>query len=138
MPTRWRHVTPQTAVASAALGVIHLSGDVEEALARAGLGAVGVGGVALRRVGDIGRGVVARPRADVLLLMPHAGPAVLRRLSAWLDSLGFGRADRDDPREMYPEAGTLLEARMLRALARAASPLAIDLLLDQPRRWGGG
>ncbi|HHN77674.1 MAG TPA: GTP-binding protein [Phycisphaerales bacterium] len=27
---------------------------------------------------------------------------------------------------------------MLDALARAASPLAIDLLLDQPRRWAGG
>jgi GTP1/Obg family GTP-binding protein len=36
---------------------------------------------------------------------------------------------------LYPEASDRFEALMLAALARAQSPLAIDLLLDQPRRW---
>jgi tRNA modification GTPase len=66
--------------------------------------------------------------------MPHAGRAVLRGLAAALERAGIAEG-RLDPRAVYPEAGSLLEARMLDALARAASPMAIDLLLAQPERW---
>ena len=41
----------------------------------------------------------------------------------------------NDPRARFPEAQTLLEACMLDALSRAASPLAVDLLLAQPAHW---
>jgi len=67
--------------------------------------------------------------------MPHGGPQVLRQLAAALDRAGLAHAAPADPRRLYPEARSLLEARMLEALAHAASPLAIDILLDQPRRW---
>lgn len=135
MPARWRLVTARSPGGSAAIGAFLVSGDVDGATARLGMEPVEVGAVRLRSFGGIDRGVAARPARDALLLMPHAGPAVLGRMETWLAASGLAR-DELDPRALYPEAGTLLEARMLHALARAQSPLAIDLLLDQPRRWG--
>jgi hypothetical protein len=35
----------------------------------------------------------------------------------------------------FVEANNMMEQRLLMSLAHAASPLAVDLLLDQPRRW---
>jgi tRNA modification GTPase len=80
---------------------------------------------------------VARLDEQVAQLMPHGGPRVVQRLLAWLVAAGVPRADASavDAASIYPEAGSRVEALMLRALASAASPLAIDLLLDQPRRW---
>lgn len=69
--------------------------------------------------------------------MPHGGPVVVRNLAAALHAAGLHRhTGPEDPAADYPEARTEVEARMLAALARCASPRAIDLLLDQPRRWG--
>jgi hypothetical protein len=133
----WRLVTARSAGAGAAIGAFHISGDIAGAMGVLRMAPVGVGEVRLRRFADIDRGVAARPAHDALLLMPHAGPAVIRRMEAWLVSSGLGRDAADDPRVLYPEASSLVGARMLHALARAASPLAIDLLIDQPRRWAG-
>jgi hypothetical protein len=133
---RWRMVTARSPGAGAAIGVFQIIGGIDQAMEALGIEPVAVGGVRLRRFSDIDRGVVARPVDGVLLLMPHAGPAVVRKIEAWLESSGLGRDGVDDPQMVYPEASSLIEARMLHALARASSPLAIDLLLDQPRRWG--
>lgn len=133
---RWRLVTPRSPGGAAAIGVFHLRGDVDAVCAALGVEPMGVGEVRVRSFGDIDRGVAARPAPDALLLMPHAGVAVLRRLEAWLTERGVIHDAPDAVEdEAYPEARTPMEARMLHALARAASPLAIDLLLDQPRRW---
>src|SRR5437870_8006532 len=67
--------------------------------------------------------------------MPDGGAAVVRALGGALVSAGIEEAREVDPRAVYPEARSEVEARVLVALARAASPLAVDLLLDQPRRW---
>ncbi|MFA7237598.1 MAG: GTPase [Phycisphaeraceae bacterium] len=83
----------------------------------------------------IDEGLVVALRDDFIQLMPHGGSRVIQRLLARLHELGVTTADAIPPRELYPEAAFDLEADMLATLAAAASPAAIDLLLDQPRCW---
>jgi len=131
----YRLLTPPP-TGSAAIAILELRGDVDAALARLGIGPVEVGALPLRSLAGIDRGIVARPAPDLAYLMPHAGPAVLRRLAAALESAGVLHVPPDDPDPpRYPEAASEIAQRVLQALPRAASPLAIDLLLDQPRRW---
>lgn len=126
--------TPPPAGTSA-IAAIELHGDVEGAMARLGIRPVDAGGVALRDLAGVDEGVVARFSGTLAFLMPHAGAAVVRSLIDRIVAAGL-REDREpDPLAAYPEASSPVEARMLAALARAQSPLAVDLLLDQPRRW---
>jgi tRNA modification GTPase len=108
--------------------------ELDGTLRRLGVAVVRPGRVALRDLCGIDRGLVARWSPTTAHLMPHGGAAVLRALAAALAHAGLMHA-APDPAAAYPEAKFEIEARMLAALARAASPLAIDLLLDQPRRW---
>jgi len=90
------------------------------------------------RLGDllgIDEGVVARWDADSVVLMAHGGIAILRAISQRLEEMGVAHRDEIEPTEMYPEADSEIEAWMLFALSQAASPAAIDLLLNQPGRW---
>lgn len=93
--------------------------------------------VRVGRIAGVDEGVIARWSPTTIHLMPHAGPAVVAEITRRLQAAGaqLARPADLDPRTLYPEAADLLEARMLAALSTAASPLAIDLLLDQPRRW---
>ncbi len=119
-----------------AIALVHLRGDVDGALHALGVPRVGVGAVALRRLPGVDEMVIARWTAASAHLMPHGGTAVLESLQRAMGRAGL-REDRDaGPPDVFPEARSEAEARMLEALASAASPLAIDLLLDQPRRWG--
>ncbi|MEZ6234159.1 MAG: GTPase [Phycisphaerales bacterium] len=124
-----------------AIGVLHLEAPdaaTLEAIARqAAIPLPKPGGVRVGSIAGVDHGVVARWTATTLHLMPHAGPAIVRAIVGRLTEIGVGLAPAEtiDARTLYPEAGDEIEARMLAALARAASPLAIDLLLDQPRRW---
>jgi tRNA modification GTPase len=127
---RWRQSTP--AGVAGALAAIELVGDVDEALSAAGIGAVGVGRVSLRDLCGVDRGLVARWSRGLAHLMPHGGVAVTRAIGAALTRAGIEPAE---PAPEYPEARTRLEGRMLAALARAASPSAIDLILAQPALW---
>ncbi len=124
----------------AAIAVIEISADsgagLDAALASTGIDAVAPGTWALRALGrgaDADRGVVARVSELTAWLMPHAGPAVVSQLLRSLGAAGVEQLEE----AAYPEAASEIEARMLSVLARAASPLAVDVLLDQPRRWGG-
>lgn len=120
--------------------MIDVRGDIDGALAVIGVKPVGIGQTRLRDLCGIDGGVVARWSEHAATLMPHAGPAVVAALLKRLVEAGL-IAEHDaacaDPRNTYPEARSLVEARMLMALAAAPSRLAIDLLLDQPRRWTG-
>ncbi|MHC5113831.1 MAG: GTPase [Planctomycetota bacterium] len=129
---------PATARAPGAIGLIQLHGEVTPVLER--LTSVGdwpVSRLRLVRFGDIDEGLAGRVSERAAHLMPHGGPRVMQRLVARLEELGVPRADPEDvaPRERYPEARDDVEALVLATLARARSPLATDLLLDQPRRW---
>lgn len=136
MGVSWRIQTPRAD--SGAIAVIALASasaaEMDDALRALGVTPVPAGSVALRPLAA-DRGIVARWSATSAHLMPHAGAAVVRRLIAALGAAGIPETVRPSPREEYPEAESDIEAQMLAALARAASPLAIDLLLDQPRRW---
>ena len=96
-----------------------------------------VGRVRLVSFAGIDDGLAVRLTDTITQLMPHGGPRVVQRLTARLIELGvqLARDSNIDPRELYPEAHDSLEAVMLQTLARAQSPQAINLLLDQPRRW---
>lgn len=91
--------------------------------------------VRLGHLFGIDEGVVVRWDTDSITLMPHGGIAILRAISRALTEQGVPHRDHVDAGVMFPEAESDIEAWMLLALSRAASPLAVDLLLDQPHRW---
>jgi len=127
--------------ARGAIAVMQVRGEgpgIDKLVAGLGAGAVGIGRVAVRHVAGIDKCVLARFDERTLLIFPHAGKRIIERLGDALAALGVARKEPvgvGNAREAFPEARSEVEARMLAALATAASPLAIDLLLDQPRRW---
>ncbi len=138
MNAAWRLVTPRGA--SGAIAIIQIEGEgLDRALRDAGLGEVAVGRVVLRDLLGVDRGLVMRPSEACVQLMPHGGRAVVEAILAELGARGLREApaggDESALCAKYPEASSLIEARMLEALSRVASPRAIDLLLEQPARW---
>jgi tRNA U34 5-carboxymethylaminomethyl modifying GTPase MnmE/TrmE len=132
----WDIQTPPVAGALAVVQLAAADGAEMDALfGRLGIGRAAVGAVVLRDLLGVDRGIVARWSETCVHLMPHGGAAVVRGIAAALDERGIERADRSDFRVTYLEAEDEIEARVLAAFSRATSPLAIDLLLDQPRRW---
>jgi hypothetical protein len=122
---------PNTAAAIACVQVRAADADALDAFVRANGVETPAGCPGLRDLLGIDEGLVIRWDTTTLDLFPHAGPAIIRRLARRLDELGLAREDA----YRYPESADEAEQRMLATLAAAASPLAVDLLLDQPRRW---
>jgi hypothetical protein len=118
-----------------AIAIIQLHGDIDWAFAACGIIPVGVREVKLRELMDIDRGVVGRWSMTSCQLMVHGGAAVVRAVCAELVRRGIAQEHTPEPRVMYPEARSEVEARALAALARAASPLAVDMLLAQHELW---
>jgi tRNA modification GTPase len=121
-----------------AIAIIQLHGEVCSILRElTGCDDWPIGRARLVRMRDIDEGLVVRLDERVAQLMPHGGPRVMQRLQAALHDLGVQDATMKDvpPRELYPEAEDDYEALALTAIARAASPLVIDLLLSQPAIW---
>ncbi len=120
-----------------AIALIEIRGDVTVCLGDLVPGPLPAAGtIARRRFADIDVGLVARPAEDVAWLMPHGGGRIVGRLLGYLARIGC-RLDADlaDALAAYPEAVDELEALMLAAVPRLSSPLGLQLLLDQPRRW---
>ncbi len=132
MQASWQRMTPS---GPGAVAIIQIAGDVDGALEAIGLCAVPVGKVVLMDLAGVDRGLVARWSTHMIQFMPHGGQSMIRGLAQVLNRAGICEALTDDPRVMYPEAVDEIEARMLGALARAASPMAVDLLLAQPALW---
>lgn len=124
----------RTPPGAGAIAAIDLLGDLPAAFAALGVAPVAIGHVRLRDLCAVDMGVVARWDERRCTLMPHGGVAVVRALCAALDARGVTRAE-PAPLDAFPEAADEAEALALRALATAESPRAVDLLLDQPRRW---
>lgn len=131
----WRLESPAAVGAVAVIELVSNQGGVEPELRRLGLGEVAPGACVLRDILGVDRGLVARVGDRVAWLMPHGGVAVVRAICRELESRGVRERRVVDPRTAYPEARDLIEARTLAALTRASSPMAVELLLDQPRRW---
>ncbi|MFK7883264.1 MAG: GTPase [Phycisphaerales bacterium] len=123
----------ETPAAPGAVAVIRLRSDDAAEVARLFDGKpVEAGALAVRRVLALDDALVARSDESTWLIMPHGGRALVQALAGKLESRGFlGSPDR------LPESTveTEVESHLPQALSKAASPLAIDLLLDQPRRW---
>lgn len=140
MSVRARLATP--AGRAAALAVIDLSSrsaDELDAFIRICAGVrTEPGELRLARLAGVDRGLVIRWTPTFAQLTPHGGTAVVDEL---LNALAAGGAEvvaAFPPEEAYPEARSDVDARALAALARAASPLAVDLLLAQHGRWASG
>ncbi len=129
------HYTLVTADAPGAIAIIQLTGAGAAERIGSWLGKPVAARARLVDLGGIDEAIAAALRDDWVQLMPHGGLRVIQRLTETLDTLGFTAADRIDPRLLYPEATSDLEADMLLTLARAASPAAIDPLLRQPALW---
>ena len=127
-----------TANRPGAIAIVQLIGEVEEVLTSlTGKSEWPVGRMRLVEFDDIDEGLAGRLDEATAQLMPHGGMRIMQRLIGRLIELGVEPVDESliDPRKLYPEAQDLPEAVMLQTLTRARSPLAIELLLDQPRRW---
>jgi len=83
----------------------------------------------------IDEGLAVALRDDWVQLMPHGGMRVMRRIVDRLIELGASPDPEPNARATYPEAESDVEADMLAAIARAASPGAIDRLAEQPALW---
>jgi tRNA modification GTPase len=91
------------------------------------------GDLHLVTIPDIDEAVAVKLNDNVARLMPHGGKHILRKLQARFAELGIEQGDSPQ----YPEAQDSIEAAMLATLAIAESPLAVDLLLQQPPRLRG-
>jgi len=124
-----------TADAPGAIAIVQVQGDALDALIEQLTGKPVPLRAALAHFADIDQGLIVPLPGGAVQLMPHGGPRVMQRLTEKLLDLGAVHQPHLPARALYPEAATDLEADMLDTLARAASPAAIDRLLDQPRRW---
>jgi hypothetical protein len=99
-----------------------------------------VGEVSLREIPGVDRCVLARWSPREMHLMPHGGTAVRSLLLGRLAEIGIHErpAHADVPATASSIERSTFEASLTAALSRAASPLAIDLLLDQWRRIDEG
>jgi len=128
----FRLVTPPTA---GAVAIIDLDGDAPAALHALGIDPPAPGRPSLRSLAGVDDGLVILWSDDHAQIMPHGGPVVVGALLERLAGAGVFRADELRPDDAFPEAADRVEARALSTLASAASPAAVDLLLDQSRRW---
>jgi tRNA modification GTPase len=94
------------------------------------------GALGHRRFGTVDDGVVARVGDRHALVMPHGGVRIRELLDVRARELGaYAAMDAERALHSFPEAADAAERAMLATLARAASPLAVDLLAAQPARW---
>ncbi|MEZ6192928.1 MAG: GTPase [Phycisphaerales bacterium] len=133
-------VTLTTALRPGAVAVLQLYGpDVADVLSRmTGKNAWEPGRARLVDIAGIDRGLAVLVRNGVdgsAQLMPHGGPRVVQTILDKLADAGVPIEPAPDPLALYPEADSRIEADALAAVARAASPAAVDLLLAQPALW---
>lgn len=95
-----------------------------------------VGDVKLVSLQGVDQGLLMFWSRTFAQITPHGGTA---SVDEWMKALvrdGAALSAEVSPEETYLEARSAIDARALAALARAHSPLAVDLLLAQHERWG--
>ncbi|MEM7626969.1 MAG: GTPase [Planctomycetota bacterium] len=124
-----------------AVGIVQVSGDGREVarvlseLCVKPPATWPVGRLRLCGFAGIDEGLAGMISPTTAQLMPHGGPRVMQKLTAWLRDHGVPPEADVDPVNRYPEADSPIEADVLHAIAAAASPAAIDRLAAQPARW---
>ncbi len=124
--------------ATGALGIVEILGDIDGAFGLLGINGVLVGEVGLRDICGIDQGVVARWSGRCVHIMPHGNPLIARRILERCCVVGITRVAEPEVVLSWPEADDEVEARVLEALGRARSPLAVEVLLSQVERWRKG
>lgn len=128
-----------TANAAGAIGMVEVCAaraeQLERVLADMGVRQVPVGGHALRELGEIDVGVVARPSACHALVMPHGSTVVMESLIRALHRAGASIADEDSTLPWFYESDDPIEHCALEAIRRCASPIAIETVLIHAERW---
>lgn len=135
-------VRASTAPGAGAIAIVEVhapEGEALEAFLRSvGIDPPTVGRFGVRDLAGIDSGVVARPGENDAMLMAHGAAFVVERLLELLRAGGATTLQSPQTlpvREKYPEAEDLIEACKLDALANAASPLAIDVIVHHADRW---
>lgn len=139
---RWTLMTPRPTGREGAVAVIQLAapseGAIDGALEAVCGRRVGVGRVVLGDLMGVDKGLVVRTEGSRALLMPHAGPFVIRRLIEELGGIGIVEGRGADPLELFPEAWDQVEACALHAISVARSPRASVAILEEAQRWRRG
>ena len=122
----WTLLTPQS---QGAIAIIQLGGDVTYVLETlTGRTEWQLNRLQLKKIEGIDEVICVKLADDLAQIMPHGSMHVIRLLEERLHELGVEHSEC----YAFPEASTELESKMLLALSKAASPLAVDLLLQQP------
>ena len=136
MAARFRGLSRTSA--AGAIGLIEVVGDVDAVLNSLGIPCVDAGGVRLCRVrsnsGPSIEAVVARWSDWCVHLMPHAGVEVMRRCAEAIMEAG---AEETDEQRWSDDrvAREGIDGALQVAIARATSPLAVDVLIEHATRW---
>jgi small GTP-binding protein len=129
--TTWTLLTP---LSQGAIAIIQIAGQVNTALETlTGHSTWSVGSLYLVNIPEIDEAVAVKINGSLAHLMPHGGVHILRKLAHRFEELGIEQIDEPQ----YPEAKDDIESAMLKTLSVAKSPLAIDLLLQQPPKLRG-
>ena len=122
----WTLLTPPS---KGAIAIVQLSGDVTAELHKlTGRSTWDDGSLYLVDIPDIDEAVAVQINNQLAHIMPHGGVHILRKLAIRFEELGITQTDEPQ----YPEAKDDIEAAMLHTLSIAKSPLAVELLLQQP------
>jgi tRNA modification GTPase len=129
--TTWTLLTPPS---QGAIAIVQLSGDVTAELHKlTGRSTWDDGSLYLVDIPDIDEAVAVQINNQLAHIMPHGGVHILRKLAIRFEELGIEQTDEPQ----YPEAKDDIEAAMLLTLSIAKSPLAVELLLQQPPKLRG-
>ncbi|MCP4758773.1 MAG: hypothetical protein GY894_01670 [Planctomycetes bacterium] len=120
-----------TAPSPGAVAIIEATGDITRLCSEIDLALPAVGALRLAMIAGIDSALLARPSEDRLHIMPHGGPHILTLLTRRLESVGVIL----DHASEWPEAQDSIEAAVMATSPLARTPLAVDLLLEQPTRW---
>lgn len=119
---------------AAAIAALLLRGTQEGLTHALGTPPPETGATALRPLAIDDEALLIRLDERTLLVTPHGGPRIRQRLTTWL--LERGVHFTDEQAAIWPASvGDAIARRMLAMLPRAASDLAVPLLLAQPERW---
>ncbi|MBT4529670.1 MAG: GTP-binding protein [Phycisphaerae bacterium] len=129
--TTWTLLTAPT---QGAIAIVQLSGDVAKSLAQLTTTTNWKAGeLRLVTIPNIDEAVAVLINEHLAHIMPHGGVHILRKLANRFEELGITKTD--DPQ--FPEAKDDIEAATLHTLSIAKSPLAVELLLSQPKKLRG-
>ena len=126
-----------TTAASGAVGVLHMRAQPQRLSTTLSITLPEIGRASLRRICNLDEALVLRVTDNTIIVTPHGGPRLRQRLVRAISDAGISFVSPTEltPTEIFKEATSDIEARMLNTLARASSADAIALLLTQPQRW---